>query len=44
MRFVARLLELNPEMTPGATVMVAISAFDKSLGEDPAEAADLRQR
>jgi hypothetical protein len=28
MRFVARLLELKPELTPAAAVMVAIEAFD----------------
>jgi len=35
MRFVARLLELKPELTPAAAVMVAIEAFDKSPEVDP---------
>jgi hypothetical protein len=37
-------LELKPELTPAAAVMVAIEAFDESFNVDPAEAADLRQR
>ena len=41
MRFVARLLELKPELTPAAAVMVAIEAFDKSSDVDPAEAAEI---
>ena len=41
MRFVARLLELKPELTPAAAVMVAIEAFDKSSEVDPDEAAQI---
>jgi len=41
MRFVAKLLELKPELTPAAAVMVAIEAFDKSSDVDPAEAAEI---
>ncbi len=29
MRFVARLLELKPELTPAAAVMVAIEGFNE---------------
>jgi hypothetical protein len=39
MRFVARLLELKPELTPAAAVMIAIKAFDESSAIDPVEAA-----
>jgi len=41
MRFVARLLELKPELTPAAAVTVAIEAFDKSPEVDPVEAAEI---
>ena len=41
MRFVARLLELKPELTPAAAVMVAIEAFDKSPDVDPIKAAEI---
>ena len=33
MRFVARLLELKPALTPAAAVMIAIEVFDKAEGE-----------
>jgi len=41
MRFVARLLELKPELTPAAAVMVAIEAFDKSSELDPVKEAEI---
>jgi hypothetical protein len=41
MSFVERLLELKPELTPVAAVMVAIEAFDKSSDVDPAKAAEI---
>ena len=41
MRFVARLLDLKPELTPAAAVMVAIEAFDKSPEVDPIKAAEI---
>ncbi len=41
MRFVARLLELKPELTPADAVMVAIEAFDRSNEVDPVEAAEI---
>ena len=41
MRFVARLLELKPVMTPAAATMIAIETFEESFDVDPAEAADL---
>jgi hypothetical protein len=40
MRFAARLLELRPELTPAAAMMVAIDAFAESFDVDPAEAAE----
>jgi hypothetical protein len=40
-RFVAKLLEFKPELTPAAAVMVAIEAFDESSDVDPAEAAEI---
>ena len=44
MRFVARLLELKPELTPAAPTMVAIEAFDESFDVDRAEAAQIYVR
>jgi len=41
MRFVARLLELKPELTPAAAVLVAIEAFDKSPEVDPVKTAEI---
>ena len=41
MRFVARLLELKPELTPAAAVMIAIGEFDKCSEDDPAKAAEI---
>jgi len=41
MRFVARLLELKPELTPAAAVTVAIELFDKSGDVDPIKAAEI---
>jgi len=41
MRFVARLLELKPELTPAAAVMAAIELFDKSVDVDPIKAAEI---
>jgi len=41
LRFVARLLELKPELTPAAAVMVAIDAFEETFDVDPAEAAQI---
>ena len=40
MRFVARLLELKPEMTPAAATLIAIESFEESFDVDPAEAAE----
>jgi hypothetical protein len=40
MRFVARLLELRPELTPAAATMIAIEAFEESFDVDPVEAAE----
>jgi hypothetical protein len=41
MRFIARLLELKPELTPAAATMVAIEAFEESFDVDPARAAEI---
>ena len=41
MRFVARLLELKPALTPAAAVMIAIGEFDKCSEDDPAKAAEI---
>jgi len=39
MRFVAKLSELKPELTPAAAMMVAFEAYDEFFDVDPAEAA-----
>ena len=41
MRFVTRLLELKPELTPAAATMIAIEAFEESFDVDPIQAAEI---
>jgi hypothetical protein len=41
MRFSSRLLQLKPELTPAAAMMVAIDAFTESFDVDPVEAAEI---
>jgi hypothetical protein len=40
MRFISRLLELQPQLAPAAATMAAIDAFEESFDIDPAEAAE----